>query len=81
MPTAILTRMILPEHTCPFGVRAKALLEQAGYAVDDRHLTTREDVDAFMDAHGLSTTPLIEIEGKPIGGCDDLEAWLATEPA
>ena len=31
--TAILYRMILPEHTCPFGVRAKQMLEAAGYAV------------------------------------------------
>ena len=35
MPEAVLYRM-LPDHTCPFGVRAKELLEEAGYDVDDR---------------------------------------------
>ena len=36
MPEAVLYRMVLPDHTCPFGVRAKELLEEAGYDVDDR---------------------------------------------
>lgn len=74
--TATLTRMVLPGHICPFGVRAKAMLEKAGYSVDDRILTSREGVDAFEDAQGISTTPLIEIDGKVIGGSTDLERWL-----
>ena len=78
---ATLTRMILPDHTCPFGVRAKAMLEAAGYDVDDRILTTREEVDAFEAERGLATTPLVEIDGEAIGGSDDLERWLAAQPA
>ena len=35
-PPAILYRMVLPDHVCPFGVRAKEMLEGAGVAVDDR---------------------------------------------
>ncbi|WP_240320870.1 glutaredoxin [Sphingomonas crusticola] len=73
---AILYRMILPEHTCPFGVRAKALLEQHGLAVDDRILRTRDEVDAFEAEHQVETTPQIFIAGKRIGGCDELEAYL-----
>ena len=79
--TATLTRMVLPDHTCPFGVRAKEMLEGAGYAVDDRILSTREEVDAFEQERGLSTTPLIEIDGEAIGGSDDLERYLAAEDA
>jgi glutaredoxin len=75
--TATLTRMVLPEHECPFGVRAKAMLEQAGFTVDEHILATRAAVDAFKAEHGLATTPLIEIDGETIGGCSDLEAWLA----
>ncbi len=75
--TATLTRMVLPDHTCPFGVRAKGMLEAAGFAVDDRILTTREEVDAFEEQHNVTTTPLIEIDGEVIGGSDDLETWLA----
>ena len=44
---AVLTRMILPDHTCPFGVRAKDMLEAAGYEVEDRILSSRQEVDAF----------------------------------
>ena len=39
--TATLYRMVLPDHTCPFGVRAKQLLAEHGYEVDDRILRTR----------------------------------------
>ena len=72
----ILYRMILPEHTCPFGVRAKALLEQQGMDVDDRILRTRAEVDAFEAEHEVETTPQIFIDGKRIGGCDELELYL-----
>ncbi len=74
---ATLTRMILPDHTCPFGVRAKGMLEAAGYEVDDRILESRAEVDAFEVKHNVATTPLIVIEGETIGGSDDLERWLA----
>jgi glutaredoxin 3 len=75
---AVLYRMILPDHTCPFGVRAKALLEQHGFAVEDRVLRSREEVDAFEAEQQVETTPQIFIDGARIGGCDDLEAYLAS---
>lgn len=75
--TAILYRMILPDHTCPFGVRAKALLERQGFEVDDRILRSREEVDAFKAEHGVSTTPLVFIDGEQIGGSDALERHFA----
>jgi glutaredoxin 3 len=75
---ATLYRMILPDHTCPFGVRAKALLEESGFEVDDRILGSREEVDSFKSEHQIRTTPLIFIGDEQIGGCDDLERYLAT---
>ena len=75
--TATLYRMVLPEHTCPFGVRAKAMLEENGYSVEDRVLQSREEVDAFEEKQGVATTPQVFIDGKRIGGSDDLERWLA----
>ena len=74
--TATLHRMVLPDHTCPFGVRAKQMLEQAGYQIDDRILSSREEVDAFKEEHGLSTTPLVFIGDEKVGGSDDLERYL-----
>jgi glutaredoxin len=69
--------MVLPDHTCPFGVRAKEMLEKAGFEIDDRTLRTREEVDAFEEEHGVETTPQVLIDGERIGGSDDLEAYLA----
>ena len=74
---AVLYRMILPDHTCPFGVRAKALLEEAGYRVDDRILSTRSEVDRYERDEGVDTTPQVFIGGERIGGCDDLQRYLA----
>jgi glutaredoxin 3 len=75
--SAVLYRMVLPDHVCPFGVRAKQMLEGAGFAVDDRLLTSREEVDAFQREQGVSTTPQIFIDEQRIGGSDDLERYLA----
>jgi glutaredoxin len=75
--SATLYRMVLSDHTCPFGVRAKGLLEDAGFTVDDRILRTREEVDAFEEEQGVETTPQVFVGGERIGGCDELEAWLA----
>ena len=75
--SATLYRMVLPDHTCPYGVRAKGLLEEQGFDVEDNILGSREEVEAFKQEHGLSTTPLIFIGDEKIGGCSDLEDYLA----
>ncbi len=75
---AVLYRMILPDHTCPFGVRAKQMLEAHGYTVDDRILHTRAEVDAFEAKEGVETTPQVYIDGDRIGGSDDLEDYFAS---
>ena len=74
---AILYRMVLPDHVCPFGVRAKLLLEQSGFEVEDNILETRIDVDVFKDKHGVSTTPQAFIDGRLIGGSQELALYLA----
>jgi glutaredoxin 3 len=73
---ATLFRMVLPDHTCPFGVRAKQLLEQNGYNVDDKVLTSRDEVDSFKDQEGVTTTPVVFIGEQRIGGADELEQYL-----
>jgi glutaredoxin 3 len=75
--SATLYRMVLPEHTCPFGLRAKQMLEQEGFQVDDRILRSRAEVDAFEEEQGVETTPQVFIDGERIGGSDDLEQYLA----
>ena len=74
--TAILYRMILSDHTCPFGVRAKQMLEEANFMIDDRILRSRAEVDAFERDQGVDTTPQIFIDDERIGGSDDLARYL-----
>jgi glutaredoxin len=78
--TATLYRMKLPTHECPYGLLAKRMLEDAGFEVQDRLLTSREQVDEFKEEHGLSTTPLIVIDGEEIGGSEELAAYLERVP-
>lgn len=73
---AVLHRMVTPDHTCPYGLKAKDLLIRAGFAVDDRHLTTREATDAFKAQHGVATTPQVFIDDQRVGGYDDLRRHL-----
>lgn len=73
---ATIHRMVMPQHTCPYGLKALHLLKSAGYEVEDYHLETREEVDAFKAQHGVETTPQIFIGGQRIGGHDDLRRFL-----
>lgn len=75
--TATLYRMVLPEETCPFGIRAKQMLESEGFAIEEHILRSRDEVEAFEQKHGVETTPQVFIGGKRIGGSDDLERYLA----
>jgi glutaredoxin len=68
--TAEIYCMVMPEHVCPYGLKAKALLERQGLAADDHWLTTRAETDAFRRARGIDATPQImraRIEPVPLG--------------
>lgn len=70
--TATLYRMVMDKHTCPFGLKAKDLLQREGFEVEDHWLTTRQETDSFKEGHGVKTTPQTFIGGQRIGGYDDL---------
>jgi glutaredoxin len=74
---ATLYRMVLPDHECPFGVRAKEMLAGAGYEIDEHILRTRDEVEAVKAEFGVDTTPQIVIDGERIGGSDALKTYLA----
>ena len=80
-PKAELYRMVLPEHECPFGLRAKQMLEDAGVEFDEHILSTRDEVDAFKLKHQVATTPQFFIDGERIGGSEDVESYLAEQDA
>ena len=74
--TATLYRMVMTDHMCPYGLKSKDLLERQGFQVADRHLTSREEVDAFKAKHEVKTTPQTYLGEERIGGFDDLSAYL-----
>jgi glutaredoxin len=78
---AVVHRMAMPGHTCPYGLKALDLLKRSGYAVEDRQLATREQTDAFKAEHGVATTPQIFVGGSRIGGYDDLRRFLGKRVA
>jgi glutaredoxin len=73
---ATIYRMVMPDHICPFGLKARDLLKRRGYAIDDHWLKTRAETDAFKAEHGVKTTPQIFIDGARIGGYDDLRRFF-----
>jgi glutaredoxin len=77
--TAKLYRMVTPEHVCPFGVKSRDLLERQGFEVEDHHLKTRAETDAFKAEHHVKTTPQTFIAGQRVGGYDDLRRHFGLE--
>jgi len=78
---AVLYRMVMPGHTCPYGLKARHLLRRSGYSVEDHYLATRDETDAFKAEHGVATTPQVFIGGKRVGGYDDLRRFLGKRVA
>jgi len=76
---ATVYRMVMKKHVCPYGLKAKDLLEREGFTVDDHWLTTREEIDAFKAEHDVKTTPQTFINGERVGGYDDLRRHLGKE--
>ena len=67
---------IYTTQTCPFCVRAKALLKQRGVAQIDEVRVDLQPVerDAMVQLTGRRTVPQIFIGSTHVGGCDDLVA-------
>ncbi len=72
MPAEIL---IYTKDPCPYCVRAIRLLEEKGFAFKEVDLTDRpEEIDRLKNETGWRTVPIILINGKLIGGYQDLKA-------
>jgi len=77
--TAKLYRMVMEQHICPYGLKSKYLLERQGFTVEDHHLTTRAETDAFKAEHDVATTPQTFIDGERVGGYDQLRVALGKD--
>jgi glutaredoxin len=78
---AVLYRMVMDKHICPFGLKTRDLLKREGFEIEDNHLTSREETDAFKQRHDVETTPQTWINGERIGGHDDLRRYFGKETA
>lgn len=76
---ARLYRMVMEDHVCPYGLKAKALLERHGYEVQDHRLESRGETDRFQREHGVDTTPQVFIGGARIGGYDALREYFGQD--
>ena len=67
---------IYTKWACPYCSRAKALLGEKGAALTEYDITLGGPKRAEMLARapGRTTVPQIFIDGRHIGGCDDLLA-------
>lgn len=73
---ATLYRMANKDHLCPFGLKAKDLLERSGFTVDDELLESPEEAETFKQAQSVKTTPQIFIADERIGGYENLRRYL-----
>jgi glutaredoxin len=71
-----LYRMDLPDHACPWGLKALRLLQERGLSVVDHTLRGEDAVAQFKAAHGVATTPQIFVGEERIGGYNELAARL-----
>jgi glutaredoxin 3 len=68
--------VIYTKPTCPFCHRAKHLLEEKGsrYEEIDIAADPARRSEMMTKAAGKTTVPQIFIDGRHIGGCDDIYA-------
>ncbi|OWV32703.1 glutaredoxin [Pacificimonas flava] len=73
---ATVYRMVMPDHVCPYGLKTVDLLKREGYQVEDHHLESREETDAFKEKWGVSTTPQTFVGDDRIGGYEDVRRFF-----
>ncbi len=66
----------MPEHECPWGLRAVNLLHDKGIEFEDIKLRSQDEVAAFKAQHNVTTTPQIFFGDQRIGGYTDLAAYF-----
>ena len=65
--------IVYSTEICPYCVRAKQLLDSKQVAYQEIRVDLQPELrDEMIAKSGRRTVPQIFINGKPIGGCDDL---------
>ena len=65
---------IYSKMTCPYCIRAKMLLKQKGAEIEEIPVDFggEKKQEMIERANGRTTVPQIFIDGRHVGGCDDL---------
>ena len=70
---------VFSREGCPYCVRSRPLLRDAGIAVEELVLNRDFSEVTIRAVSGRSTVPQVFINGRHIGGSEELEAYLARE--
>jgi len=81
MDTAAKQAQVYRKATCPWGKKAVGLLDQEGIAYSDHPFDSRAEEASFKEEEGVETTPQVFIQGRRIGGYDELVEHLQAQPA
>jgi glutaredoxin-like protein len=68
---------VFTREGCPFCVRAKGMLRDAGIRYDELVLNRDYSEVTLRAVAGVSMVPQVFINGEHVGGSDQLEAYLA----
>lgn len=72
----VLNVSVLSRYGCPHCVRAKTALENAGIDYEELVLNRDYTDQSLRALSGATTFPQVFVDGKLIGGADDVESWL-----
>lgn len=65
---------IYTQTTCPFCIRAKGILDELEIPYTEHVMDGKNaELKGLKLEYGHSTVPIILLDGKYIGGCDELE--------
>lgn len=74
----------IPKHAtiftrsfCPFCAKAKVLLKEKNISFSEVHVGSDISTAGFRAIHGNASVPQVYIEGKHVGGSDELEAFYS----
>ncbi|WP_394171784.1 glutathione peroxidase [Thalassotalea litorea] len=68
---------IFSKPGCPFCIKAKEMLTENGYRYEEILLGKTVSLTSLKAITGLESTPQIYIDGKHIGGSDELKSFLS----
>lgn len=67
--------LIYSKKSCPFCVRAKALLDRKGVPYEEIDAEGNDELRVWLaEASGQKTVPQIFVDGRPLGGFSDIDA-------